>query len=98
MEMDVAGKSPTGAPKKRWKDAVRNDMEEVGVTKDGTRTVLSGIGEPTQRTLRLCGTNAKEKKILNRSFLQNESSRPLAEKFEILGQRISQLLGFSTFL
>ncbi|EYC37526.1 hypothetical protein Y032_0783g2330 [Ancylostoma ceylanicum] len=34
MEMDVAGKHLRGAPKKRWKDAIRRDMEEVGVTND----------------------------------------------------------------
>ncbi|EYC35685.1 hypothetical protein Y032_1001g3353 [Ancylostoma ceylanicum] len=37
MEMDVAGKRPRGAPKKRWKDAVRKNMEEVGATKDDTQ-------------------------------------------------------------
>ncbi|EYC29759.1 hypothetical protein Y032_0006g3166 [Ancylostoma ceylanicum] len=62
MEMDVAGKRPRGAPKKRWKDAVRKDMGEVGVTKDDKQDRVSGVGEPTQRTLQLCGTNAKEKK------------------------------------
>ncbi|EPB75540.1 common central domain of tyrosinase [Ancylostoma ceylanicum] len=37
MEMDVACKRSRGAPKKRWKDAVRKDMEEAGVTKDDTQ-------------------------------------------------------------
>ncbi|EPB78344.1 hypothetical protein ANCCEY_02574 [Ancylostoma ceylanicum] len=32
--MGVTGKRPRGAPKERWKDALRKDMEEVGVTED----------------------------------------------------------------
>ncbi|EYC43100.1 hypothetical protein Y032_0503g2638 [Ancylostoma ceylanicum] len=34
MEMEVSGKRPRGAPKKRWKDTVSKDMRELGVTKD----------------------------------------------------------------
>ncbi|EYB93873.1 hypothetical protein Y032_0178g685 [Ancylostoma ceylanicum] len=37
MEVDVAGKCSRGAPKKRWRDAIREDMEEVGVTNDVTQ-------------------------------------------------------------
>ncbi|EPB74439.1 hypothetical protein ANCCEY_06449 [Ancylostoma ceylanicum] len=44
MEMDVAGKRPLGAPKKRWKDAIRKDMEEVGVTNDDTRDLQLTTG------------------------------------------------------
>ncbi|EYB96959.1 hypothetical protein Y032_0145g2504 [Ancylostoma ceylanicum] len=37
METVVAGKRPRSAPKKQWEDAIRNDMEEVGVTMDTTQ-------------------------------------------------------------
>ncbi|EYB95586.1 hypothetical protein Y032_0088g2188 [Ancylostoma ceylanicum] len=34
MDMEVIGKRPRGAPKKRWKDTVSKDMKELGITKD----------------------------------------------------------------
>ena len=34
MEMEVSGKRPRGAPKKRWKDTVSKDMRELEITKD----------------------------------------------------------------
>ncbi|EYC46334.1 hypothetical protein Y032_0401g787 [Ancylostoma ceylanicum] len=34
MDMEVIGKRPRGAPKKRWKDTVNKDMKELGITKD----------------------------------------------------------------
>ncbi|EYB91138.1 hypothetical protein Y032_0210g2149 [Ancylostoma ceylanicum] len=34
LEMEVTGKRPRGAPKKRWKDTVCKGMRELGVTKD----------------------------------------------------------------
>ncbi|EYB90344.1 hypothetical protein Y032_0221g2564 [Ancylostoma ceylanicum] len=37
MEMNVTGKRSRGAPKKRWRDAVKKDTKEVGVTKEDTQ-------------------------------------------------------------
>ncbi|EYB83113.1 hypothetical protein Y032_0342g3027 [Ancylostoma ceylanicum] len=37
MEMNVTGKRSRGAPKKRWRDAIKKDMKEVGVTKEDTQ-------------------------------------------------------------
>ncbi|EYB92481.1 hypothetical protein Y032_0193g1392 [Ancylostoma ceylanicum] len=37
LEMEVTGKRPRGAPKKRWKDTVCKDMRELGVTKDAAQ-------------------------------------------------------------
>ncbi|EYB93809.1 hypothetical protein Y032_0178g644 [Ancylostoma ceylanicum] len=34
LEMEVTGKRPRGAPKKRWRDTVCKDMRELEVTKD----------------------------------------------------------------
>ncbi|EPB73653.1 hypothetical protein ANCCEY_07266 [Ancylostoma ceylanicum] len=41
MEMDVAGKRPRGTPKKRWKYAIRKDMEEIT---DITRVCMAAPG------------------------------------------------------
>ncbi|EYC21597.1 hypothetical protein Y032_0019g3919 [Ancylostoma ceylanicum] len=37
MDMEVTGKRPGGAPKKRWKDTLSKDMRELGITKDDTQ-------------------------------------------------------------
>ncbi|EYC14574.1 hypothetical protein Y032_0040g287 [Ancylostoma ceylanicum] len=64
MEMEVTGKRPRGAPKKRWKDTVCKDMRELGVTKDDAQDRDLWRREAKQQTPRMRGTNAKEEKKL----------------------------------
>ncbi|EYB83587.1 hypothetical protein Y032_0332g2740 [Ancylostoma ceylanicum] len=49
--VEIAGKRPRGAPKKRWEDVIKRDLKDLHVTEeDAQDRVFCGV-EPIQWTL-----------------------------------------------